>query len=127
MVETHKYARKPFLVDAVRVTPENMTAIADWCGGDIEKAEPIPSMAEPRVNYYVKVPVKNPMTERQSKAFIGDWILFANNGFKVYTPKAFDRTFDPVMKTGGIPEAMIPATQNGVVEVATDPSALRRK
>lgn len=87
-MKTHKFARKPFYVDAVRVSEENIQEVAKWCNGEVQ------SSAEEGL--YIKVRVHRPLTERQTMAFIGDWVLFAGSGFKVYTPKAFDKSFEKV-------------------------------
>lgn len=87
-MKTHKFARKPFYVDAVRVSEDNIEDVAKWCQGEV--------MTDPAEGRYVKVRVHRPLTDRQTKAFIGDWILCAGTGFKVYTPKAFDKSFEKV-------------------------------
>lgn len=87
-LKLHKFARKPFYVDAVRVSEENMAKVAEWCGGEIKN--------DSQEGPYIKVKVHRPLTERQSMAFLGDWVLFAGTGFKVYTPKAFDKSFEKV-------------------------------
>ena len=86
-LKTHKFARKPFYVDAVRVSEENIERVAQWCNGELLTDEEGP---------HIKVKVHRPLTDRQTKAYIGDWILFAGTGFKVYTPKAFDKSFEKV-------------------------------
>lgn len=85
MVQTERYTRKPFFVDAVLVTEENFEEVAKWCKGTI---------AEQGDQRYIKVFVKYPKTERQTQAFVGDWILKLN-GYKIYTQKAFEENFDP--------------------------------
>lgn len=97
-IETNKYARRPFYVDAVQVTEENMEEVAKWCQGDVAtdpKALTAPE-ASGDDHPYVKVRVHRPLTERQTKAFVGDWVLYAGTGFKVYTPKAFEKSFERV-------------------------------
>ncbi len=91
MIETHTYARKPFHVDAVQVTPENMNDLSAWCEGEIHNTGA--SNAGQGVNF-IKVQVHRPLTERQTRAFVGDWILYAGSGFKVYTTKAFENSFE---------------------------------
>jgi hypothetical protein len=81
-----KAVRKPFEVDCVQVTAENLEEVAEWCQGDIRLND--------KGDGYVKVRVHSPLTERQTKAFAGDWVLYANKGYKVYTEKAFDRAFE---------------------------------
>ena len=89
---TTKYVRKPLYVEAVQVTPENFSQIAEWCGGEVVEESPTKNG---RGNY-IKVRVTNPMNARQSQAFVGDWILYTPRGYKVYTPKAFHNSFVPV-------------------------------
>lgn len=100
MLETTKYVRKQFPVDAVRVTAENMDEVAAWCHGevDVEKT-PARGGSPEREDKFVKVRVHRPLTDRQTKAFIGDWVLYAGTGFKVYTDKAFNKSFE--MKDAG--------------------------
>lgn len=88
MFKLSKFARKPFYVDAVRVSEDNLEEVAKWCSGEI--------FTDSMEGRYVKVRVHRPLTDRQTKAFVGDWVLFAGTGFKVYTPKAFDKSFEKV-------------------------------
>lgn len=84
MIESTIYVRKPFEVEAVEVTEENIKEAAQWCQGTLmEDSRP-----------YIKVRVARPLNERQTKAYPGDWILYAGTGFKVYTAKAFYKTFE---------------------------------
>ena len=93
-MKTHKFARKPLYVDAVRVTRENIKEVAEWCDGKIsvDNEEASPTHGQE----FIQVRVHRPINDRQTQAFIGDWVLFAKNGFKVYTAKAFDKSFDKV-------------------------------
>lgn len=84
-----KYARKPFLIEALRVTEANMVEVANWCKGTILEAK----RGEKTIKY-IQVPVSRPANERQKKAFIGDYVLYAGKGFKCYPPKAFDDCFE---------------------------------
>jgi hypothetical protein len=92
-VETQKYIRKPLFVDAVRVTAANFDELAAWCQGEVLQDE-IPGKGTTKK--YIKVRVHNPKDTRQTKAFIGDWILYTDRGYKVYTNKAFRHAFDLV-------------------------------
>lgn len=84
-MQTTKYTRKSFDVDAVQVTAENMAQVSEWCGGRI--------VGEGTDEPYIKVKIHRPLSERQTRAYAGDWVLYAANGFKVYTPKAFENGF----------------------------------
>jgi len=83
--------RKPFYVDAVRVTAGNMPAVCEWSGGEMHATLP-----EEGLKRYVKVPVEGARNERQTRAYAGDWVLKANGKFKVYTHKAYLNGFDEV-------------------------------
>lgn len=114
MIKPVKYARRPFYVDVVEVTEENMTEVAEWCGGKVrdDKDEP-----------FIKVRVRRPLHDRQTMAFVGDMVLKAGTGFKVYTAEAFEKNFeelsevdydnlqeeklfDPKFNDGGFAEAL---------------------
>lgn len=84
MIETGKYTRRPFVVEAANVTAENMEEIALWCKGVVVSADD---------GAYVKVEVENPIGERQTRAYAEDWVLYAGTGFKVYKDRAFHKTF----------------------------------
>jgi hypothetical protein len=45
---------------------------------------------------YIHVRVHNPKNPRQTKAFVGDWILYTERGYKVFTAKAFQANFNNV-------------------------------
>jgi hypothetical protein len=95
MIEIQKYARKPFIVDAVQVTEANLAEVAKWCDGEVRTVtkDGVSSVLGAK---YIKVKVKRPLTVRQTKAFVGDWVLVAGTSFKVYTPGAFEKSFDPI-------------------------------
>ena len=98
-IVTQKYLRKPLIVDAVQVTAENFAAIAVWCQGTITNNDG--SDAGDTINpggQHIRVRVHNPKNPRQTKAFVGDWILYTDRGYKIYTQKAFNGSFDPAPK-----------------------------
>lgn len=103
-MDTEKYARKPLIVDAVLVTEENMSEVAEWCGGEI-KTNPDSSSVPPES--YILVEVERPLYDRQKQAFAGDWVLYLDRtGYKVYTPKGFENAFikveEPIVFKDGI-------------------------
>lgn len=96
---TTRYVRKPLFVEAVQVTEENFYDIARWCFGSVCNADESPRLPEAvdaPANEYIHVRVHNPKNPRQTKAFVGDWILYTERGYKVYTTKAFVANFDRV-------------------------------
>lgn len=94
MIETEQYIRKPLYVNALRVTEENFEAAATWSEGTVET-----EAAGPRAGMqFIKVNVHGvPKSQRQTKAFVGDWLLHTERGFKVYTDNAFRASFNPVV------------------------------
>lgn len=94
-ITPQKYVRKPFAVDAVEVTEDNMHDVAKWCGGRVRTDTR--SWGNRKGQKFIKVRVANPLNERQTMAYIGDWVLSSNtgpNGYKVYTPRAFVESFE---------------------------------
>jgi hypothetical protein len=93
---TQRYVRKPLFVDAVQVTEDNFLDIARWCFGEILNNDDTPVAEGQGVEpskQYIHVRVHNPKNPRQTKAFVGDWILYTERGYKVYTTKAFLANF----------------------------------
>jgi hypothetical protein len=98
-INAEKYIRKPLYVDAVRVTNANFEEIAAWCQGEILRDDEVLQDADGQGTgkKYIKVRVHNPINPRQMKAFVGDWLLYTERGYKVYTNKAFHTAFDKVV------------------------------
>lgn len=94
-IDTEKYVRKPLYVDAVRVTQNNFNEMIAWCDGELEFEETRSGSSRK----FIRIDVHNPhpKNDRQKKAFVGDWILKTERGFKIYTNKAFKASFDPVV------------------------------
>lgn len=94
-----KFIRRSFPVEAVRVTHNNMHDVAAWCGGELQtEAE------NGHTVRFVKVEVHMPLSERQTKAYLGDWVLFAGKGYKVYTDRGFGNSFDKLDEVPFAPE-----------------------
>lgn len=106
-VVTVKYIRKPLYVDAVRINESNFDQVVAWCMGEVQHDE-IPGKGTGKK--YIRVRVHNPKNPRQTKAYAGDWLLYTERGYKVYTNKAFHASFDEVDVTGEDEEA----TREGV-------------
>jgi|SRR6478735_9981409 len=95
-LKIESYLRRPFQVEAVEVTVLNMDAVAEWCEGKICAQNNVDSSGELEQIPYIKVKVFRALNERQTQAFEGDWVLQAGKGFKVYTPLAFEKAFEPL-------------------------------
>jgi hypothetical protein len=98
-VQPEKFVRKPFFVEAVPVTEENLDAVATWCGGEVKT---IPGNGDTQEVSYVKVDVQRPLHENQTRAFPGTWVLKSGSNFKVYTNKAFKSSFDPAQENATV-------------------------
>lgn len=98
-MDTKKYERKPFYIDAVQVTDENIQEVAEWCHGLLHHID-----GDDPKSLFIKVDVKNPLSSRQTQAFAGDWVLSSKSGFKVYTDRAFKANFIPA-KDSAVAEA----------------------
>lgn len=102
VITTEKYVRKPLYVDAVQVSEENFASLALWCQGDIMNTDGSPlqrnggnPIVDPMAQY-IRVRVHTPKHPRQTQAFVGDWILYTDRGYKVYSNKAFKESFSLV-------------------------------
>lgn len=86
MIQTATFIRKPLVVEGVQVNAQNMIEVSEWCGGEVHST--------PSKRSFIKLHMKpSPMT-RQSMAFAGDWVLKSDMGFKIYSKRAFERTFE---------------------------------
>ena len=106
-MQTTKYTRKTFDVDAVQVTAENMAEVAEWCSGKLGQDD--------KDQAFIKVKIHRPLSERQTRAYVGDWVLFAQNGFKVYTPKAFENGF-VLVPTEDAPQVIVGEVNTDKIE-----------
>lgn len=116
MLEIQKFARNPFYVDAVRITEDNMADVSLWCKGVI-RSEPDPSGGR---RSFIKVKVVRAINTEQTKAYIGDWVLYAGSGFKKYTDHAFNKSYtlveDPSVDALGYAPAESTSTSSTLEE-----------
>lgn len=103
MLNPVEFIRVPFVVKAVEVTEENLSSVAKWCNGEVRTNEK-------GVNY-IKVHVRRPLNVRQTQAFVGDYVLSAGTGFKVYTSKAFKTSFVQCHKQFDLPFVVVDEMQ----------------
>lgn len=95
-LDIREFVRRPFPVKAVQVTAENIEAVAKWCDGEIFTSYHTVQDKTEHTSY-IKVRVVRPMNERQTKAYIGDWVLYSSTGFKCFMPKAMTKDFEEVV------------------------------
>lgn len=93
-METTQFVRRPFYVEGIRVTRANMAEISEWCGGTLKETHPKDKNKKP--SPFIEVEVHRPANDRQRRAFVGDWVLKAANGFKIYTDHMLKDTFSVV-------------------------------
>jgi len=84
-LDIKRYTHVPLFVQAVQVTPENIFEIAGWCDGTVK--------TDSDGKTYIMVATIRPLRERQTQAYVGDWVLKTDVGLKVYTNTAFKRGF----------------------------------
>lgn len=100
------YVRKQFTVSAVRVTPMNIDRLARECDGRIMEGDKEGNFSRK----FIKVRVAFANSERQTEAHIGDWLVRNGRDWKVYTDKAFRKTFEHKDGTP-VEAAQMPAKQ----------------
>ena len=88
-MEIKNFSRKSFDVEGVQVTHENLSEVAEWCGGQLLQENDGVQGSE-----FIKVNVRHPLNKRQTKAYVGDWVLKTARGFKVYTDEVLEKNFD---------------------------------
>ena len=89
MIQPQKYIRRPFEVEGVQVTEDNIVEVCEWASGNIEVEGDLPGSKR-----LIRIKVKHPLNARQTKAYPGDWVLKAGEGFKIYNEVAFDKSFE---------------------------------
>lgn len=120
-IATTKFIRKPLFVDAVRITSANFDEIATWCQGEVQQDEVDGKGVGKK---YIKVRTHNPKNVRQTKAFVGDWLLYTERGYKVYTNKAFHASFDEVTDEVSAPTLIAPAGPEELMAAPEGPDAV---
>jgi hypothetical protein len=91
-METTKYDRKPFTVNAVELTLDNVGEVAAWCKGTVEQ------VTAKVLGTTMKLPVVKIQGQgaAKSKTFVanlGHFIAEYNGSFRVYKPAVFREMF----------------------------------
>lgn len=75
--------RKPFDIEYVVVTPENINEVAEWCNGVVG-------------GDYIQIKDKNAINTRQTKAFVGDVVVhhLELQTFKSFGVKSFNKSYE---------------------------------
>lgn len=115
-ITTKQYIKKPLYVEAVNITRRNFTDVAKWCGGAV-RSENVTGQGTVK---FIKIEAHNPINNRQTKGYVGDWILKTERGFKVYNPKAFAESFDEVVDLEHTPDKTYPHIDGGFVIIGPE-------
>lgn len=90
------FRRKVNQLDAMRVTADNVSAVAKWCGGEVQK-EDDPGGYIPRDIVHPTAVLLIPSLSTPLQAFNGDWVARDEDGrFHVFNHKAFREEYDPI-------------------------------
>lgn len=119
-ITTTQYIKKPLYVEAVRITRGNFSEVVAWCKGQI-RTEHAKHPQNPGKKY-IKIEAHNPINTRQTKAYVGDWVLKTERGFKVYSHKNFTESFDEVRKDRSV-EAQVAAFDDDDLDSCANPRA----
>lgn len=111
-ISTTKYVRKPLYVEAVQITDENFLEVVDWCSALVgaqgsergTETRPAAGVELDPSKHYIRIRVHNPQSQRQTMAFVGDWILYTDRGYKIYTDKAFQANFEEAVTADVVTE-----------------------
>jgi hypothetical protein len=92
MLETEKFDRRPFTVNAIQVTQDNAEAVAKWCGGVLEMID------YKMLGVHAKLPaikIEGTGTETGKKftAVLGMWIVQRKSSFRTYKHNTFKALF----------------------------------
>lgn len=85
MLNIESWVRKPRPVEVVLVTRKNMAEVAEWCDGKIDDGGRTP---------FIVIGTHRPMNTRQTRAYLGDYVLKFSDSYKIYNPKAFLEEFE---------------------------------
>jgi len=77
----NNFVRKPFLVEAVQVTPENIDELAGVLGELKEKDGETWILIDRRIVPNIK------------KAYVGWWVTKLDDNLRCYSPKVFEKEF----------------------------------
>lgn len=89
VVITQTWVRNSFEIEAVKITRQNIDAVAKWCGGSVlaRRVQGEPS------RLYVHFGETKYTRVTMTKAFIGDWILMVDDEFKHYRDRSFHMVY----------------------------------
>lgn len=81
-MEFTKYVRKPFMIEAIQITEENMQEVCDMIGFEIRHKDGQP---------YIVVNKK--IVPNGYRAYVGQWVTRMGNNIRCYPKRVFDDQF----------------------------------
>ena len=126
-MKAHRFMRIPFFVRGHQVTAENMETVANWCEGHVVREDGRPP--------FIRVPVSNPTTKRQTEAYEASWVIVSRHrgkrSFKVYSEDWLKQQFfempDEDEGDEDIHDEPIEPKPKGTAVVPPQPSAEHRE
>jgi hypothetical protein len=94
-METKLFTRKPFAVNAVQVTLQNIQEVAEWCNGTIEYRQTKMMNTTIDLPFIVLKGLSNTRGQDPEAAF-GHWVVELKGKFRTYKPQQFETTFEEV-------------------------------
>lgn len=82
MQEYTAFIRKPFKIEAVQITEENIQELAELLGGSVQEKKGRPFIM-----------CNRKVTPQSDRAQLGGWITVMDNNLRVYPDKVFRRMF----------------------------------
>jgi hypothetical protein len=81
------YRKKPVVIEAEQLTPNNIIRLEGWCGGNVK------GIKLPRAEWCIDIQT----LEGEMRAEMGDWIIKGVKGeFYPCKPDIFEMTYDAV-------------------------------
>lgn len=80
---TGTYTRKPFAVEAIEITEENIALLAPLLG-ELKEKDGVPFIA-----------LDKRIVPNIHRAFIGWWVTRMDDNLRCYSPKIFEEQFEP--------------------------------
>jgi len=85
-MEFSQYVRRPFKVDAIEITADNIDEIADLGLGEVRESE---KDGKPYISLNRRV------VPNVARAYLGWWITKMDDNYRCYSPKAFKAQYLP--------------------------------
>lgn len=88
-MEFIKHIRRPFVIEAVEITEDNMAEVAEML-----KSEVVVKAAEEGVPGFSFISINRKVVPNIGRAFVGWFITRYDNHYRAYAPKVFDQEFE---------------------------------